>query len=459
MKKSDCEKFEVQVCQKTFLNILQISRDRVTRIAKRHLEAGTLPRENRGGDSTSKKFDEQRTAVRKFIESLKGVESHYCRSKVDSRQYLPCDLNISKLLKMYNDSCDQALTVKRSFFHSIFSKEYNIGFGSPVTDACSKCIELTEKIKSEKDREKKTTLMIEKRIHKLRANAFFQKLKDIEDKMVTFSFDCQKNLVNPKIPDQASYYSRQLYTYNFTIVQGSSKSKMSPKNIFIYTWMEHQHKKGSNEIASAVFHRLSETDLSAYSTIRLCADGCGGQNRNSTMIGMCSYFLFNIAPLNIQSVELVFPVPGHSFLPPDRVFGRIEKQLKKEVTITDPERYINIFKTHGTVMELGKDCVVKDWTTHVGEFFKPVSSWLLKFSLAKLFIITKNQNNNIVLRGELYYNSDIDVSKSILKKGKKLHTFRAETVPVGVPPNPMKLKDVKNILLNISEMSGKNAAI
>lgn len=33
---------------------------------------------------------------------------------------------------------------------------------------------------------------------------------------------------------------------------------------------------------------------------------------------------------NIQSVEIVFPVRGHSFIPPDRVFGLIEKDIKNK---------------------------------------------------------------------------------------------------------------------------------
>src|SRR5258705_9616160 len=120
-------------------------------------------------------------------------------------------------------SVNATLKVKRSFFRSIFTLNYNIGFGSPVTDACSRCMELSENIKSETDASKKKDLIIEHRVHRLRGGAFFKKLQEEKDDMVTFSFDCQKNLVNPKVPDQVAYYSRQIYTYNFTIVQGSSK--------------------------------------------------------------------------------------------------------------------------------------------------------------------------------------------------------------------------------------------
>nr|CAI5831034.1 unnamed protein product [Callosobruchus analis] len=165
----------------------------------------------------------------------------------------------------------------------------NIGFGTPATDV-------------------------------VLVKAFFNKLREESPTMITFSFDCQKNLVNPKVQDQIAYYSRQLYTYNFTVVKGSSHSKLNKENVTIYTWMEHEYRKGSNEIASAVFHTLSSCDLSAYSKIRLCADGCGGQNRNSTMIAMCVYFLKNIAPHNLKCIEIVFPIRSHSFLPSDRVF-------------------------------------------------------------------------------------------------------------------------------------------
>lgn len=105
--------------------------------------------------------------------------------------------------------------------------------------------------------------------------------------MIVLSFDCQKNLVNTKVQDQIAYYSRQLYTYNFTVVRGSSETKLNKNNVFIYTWMEHEFHKGSNEIATAVFHCLARLDLSTYKKIRLSADGCGGQNRNSTMVAMC----------------------------------------------------------------------------------------------------------------------------------------------------------------------------
>nr|XP_022907523.1 uncharacterized protein LOC111419015 [Onthophagus taurus] len=446
VKKCRYEKYKIQVCQQTFLQILHVSKDRVQRICRNHLNTGLMPKENRGGDRISTKFVEKRIAVKRFIENLKCVESHYCRSKTDSRQYLPSGLSISKLWRTYNSNVNSEHHVKRTFFQKIFTNDYNIGFGTPVTDACSKCIELSERIKQEMRPNEKNKLIIEKRVHKLKATAFFKKLQEKKNELITFSFDCQKNLVIPKIPDQIAYFSRQLYIYNFTIVRGSSKSHMNPENVFIYTWMEHEYKKSSNEISSAVFHCLSQVDLSPYSNIRLCADGCGGQNRNSTMIGMCSYFLANVAPPNVKTIELIFPVPGHSYLPSDRIFGRIEKILKKESTIIDPKIYRNIFEEHGTVVQLGKDCEVKDWKLSVKEFLKPVQAWHFKFSQAKRFILSKSQRNLILVSGEVYYNSDTGTAKSLLKRGKTFSYFSPNQIEMRVDLNQKKVGNVRELL-------------
>nr|CAH7758991.1 unnamed protein product [Callosobruchus chinensis] len=54
---------------------------------------------------------------------------------------------------------------------------------------------------------------------------------------------------------------------------------------------------------------------------------------------MLAYWLLNKAPAHMQTLEVVFPIVGHSFLPPDRVlilqgsfkeslWARLEKQSR-----------------------------------------------------------------------------------------------------------------------------------
>ncbi|KAJ8910639.1 hypothetical protein NQ315_012507 [Exocentrus adspersus] len=268
-----------------------------------------------------------------------------------------------------------------------------------ITDVCSTCIELTEMIKRCTDEEEKKNLLTEKRIHKLRANAFFQLLKEDREDLITLSFDCQKNLILPKVPDQTAYYSRQLYLYNFTIVQGTSQSKLTKQNVFSYHWTENEFGKGSNEISSAVFDRLNKIEFNpTVTTVRLMADGCSGQNKNTTLIGMCCKWLSEIAPEHVENVEVIFPVVGHSFLPADRVFGNIEKGIKQLEVITQPETYIELFSKNASVFHLGQNCSVFNWKQTVSDVLRPTGTWHFSFKNTKRFLLKKCKTGNVLIR-------------------------------------------------------------
>lgn len=74
-------------------------------------------------------------------------------------------------------------------------------FGSPRLDICSTCIKLKERMKLELDTKKKHDLLIQRIIHKKKAKAFYDYLKEDDPKVMIISFDCQKNLPLPKVPD------------------------------------------------------------------------------------------------------------------------------------------------------------------------------------------------------------------------------------------------------------------
>lgn len=100
---------------KAFINILGVTKDRLQLIAKRFLETGAMPKELRGGNHQKPIYKGKRAAVRQFIESLNCVESHYCWGK-STRQYLPCNLNITKLFRQYNIQASEDTKVKKTFF-------------------------------------------------------------------------------------------------------------------------------------------------------------------------------------------------------------------------------------------------------------------------------------------------------------------------------------------------------
>ncbi|KAJ8889973.1 hypothetical protein PR048_009478 [Dryococelus australis] len=91
---------------------------------------------------------------------------------------------------------------------TIFNEEFNIGFGSPSVDKCSTCCQLESKISAERSKPEKTNLTLKSKVHKKRAEVFDQKLREEMGRNITFSYDCEKNVALPKIPDQATYYAR-----------------------------------------------------------------------------------------------------------------------------------------------------------------------------------------------------------------------------------------------------------
>lgn len=440
-------KIKVPICQKFFLNIFGIKKYRVEYLMKKFYETGEFPREARGGDRKAIKYADKRNSVHRFIQSLNCIEAHYCRkNKHAERKYLPCELNIKKIFLMFNtDQQNSQMGVKLSYFRHIFNTEYNIGFGTPQTDVCSKCLELREKVKREQDESQKATLIAEKRVHTLRAKSFFENLRETTSGLKIISFDFQKNLPLPKVPDQSCYYSRQLYFYNLAIVEGSSDLPLNKDRVFAYYCTENEFAKNANLVASCVYDRLNHTDKTGITRIRLVADGCGGQNKNSILIGMCCKWL--VENIDVKVIEIIFPVTGHSFMPADRVFGIIEKKLRRNEVILDPKEMSDIISDNATLRKIGVDCPVYDWKTAVKDVLKPTTSWSIQFNQCKRFILRRSkQRDNVLVRGEVFYKSDIAKPQNICKPRKNMKMINQVIIPNKIAVNKAKLNDVKKLL-------------
>lgn len=438
----------VPVCQKAFLGILGLKKGRLQFVLKKFFSTGKSPHDERGGDRKSVKNVGKRQAITNFILKLKCTESHYCRSR-STRQYLPSELSVNKLFSMYNSQANDNLKVKSWLFRSVFNTKFNVGFKRARTDMCSTCLQLNEQIQRASNKNEKSELLIKKRVHNLRAKAFYNYLSDNNEEILILSFDCQKNQVLPKLPDQSTYYSRQLYLFNFTIVVGHSHSKLTPTNVFSYCCTENLFHKDSNLIASLVFDRLNKIDLSKFKIVRLMSDGCGGQNKNSILITMLMYWLEK-APNNIEQVQMIFPVVGHSFIPPDRVFGASEKVIKKQQTIVDPNEYLKIFSSVATVINIEKQCKIFDWKSESRNFIKPPGKWNFRFSYCKRFILQRSKKNkhNVLVKGEENYRTDINKFSNVCQTHKSISMINPIEIKPGesVGLKPLKIRDVNRLL-------------
>ena len=67
------------------------------------------------------------------------------------------------------------------------------------------------------------------------------------------------------------------------------------------------------------------------------------------------------AAARLKLISLYFPVREHSFMPANRVFGRVEKLLRSHAVIKSPEKYWEIYPQIGTVRKLGTDWIMYDY--------------------------------------------------------------------------------------------------
>lgn len=112
--------------------------------------------------------------------------------------------------------------------------------------------------------------------------------------------------------------------------------------------MENQAKRGSAETSSALRDFLSKQTFEPdIKQVRLFADSCAGQNKNAHMMHMLMLWLYEDSPKSIESVVVIFPVRGHSYLPADRVFGQIEKVTRSFSKIKTPTKYYEIYSKKG----------------------------------------------------------------------------------------------------------------
>ncbi|KAK5647822.1 hypothetical protein RI129_002714 [Pyrocoelia pectoralis] len=156
---------------------------------------------------------------------------------------------------------------------------------------------------------------------------------------------------------------------------------------------------------------------------------------------------------NIKKFIKKFPIlekhycRGHSFLPPDRVFALIEKKIRKLDTIIHPEVYYDIFENYGTLKKLGVDWHVQDWKQAAKANLKSPAALHFKINSCKRFVFTISKEENVLVKGEPHYNSDVNQSRGICKRGKKISQIRPQNVELNsVIVNPKKLKNIDELL-------------
>ena len=142
-----------------------------------------------------------------------------------------------------------------------------------------------------------------------------------QDAVDMVPFDFMQNLPTPTLNHNDVFYKHQLWTYVFgihdTVVDCG----------YMYMWDETVARRGSSEVASCLRH-FFETYRTGAKSLVSYSDGCGGQNKNLTILGLYSELqqqgLYDI-------LDHKFLTRGHTFLRNDSDFAQIERRKSNAV--------------------------------------------------------------------------------------------------------------------------------
>lgn len=337
-----------EVCRDMFINNFQITSKRVD-VSLKKFRSGQTLNDQRGQKSggLNKIPDLDVDFIRTLINRLPKYESHYRRDQNSGCQYLKFGMTIQKIYDIYLDDLKtvfgaEKIPVSFGTLKRIFYKYFNLRFKPLKKDTCNRCDILANKIKSCCSAEEMENLLKEKNDHLERAEGLRKQMnKDIlraktDPKFEVLTFDLEKTLPLPRIPTNIVFYKRQLWFYNSGIHQGSNNVG------HCYVWVEGEAGRGAQEVGSCLNKFIKEELKSEVEHLVLWSDCCGGQNRNIKIVLMLKVILASHP--NLKTITLKYLESGHTFLPNDTDFSKIEYQLKFRERIYTAEEYMSVIK-------------------------------------------------------------------------------------------------------------------
>lgn len=228
------------VCTATFCSIIGMKADRLASINKTFFSTCKLKPENQGGDRKSNPEIQQ--SVIDYIKKLYVGDNHYGR-RGTSKQYFPAYDSYSSLKKEREQENRAVCSLQT--FKNVIKSSFNIGFSNPHVNVCFICTEFESRLSVNKD---DASFRTEFKLHRLRALRFHQELRRSkkDPSVLAIVFDMQQNQSLHKFNIGEVYYKRQMWVYNLTFV--IHIQKQNRRNVSIYSWLESERGKGSNEV-------------------------------------------------------------------------------------------------------------------------------------------------------------------------------------------------------------------
>ena len=446
-----------KVCRKAFCSLFAVSNKVVFRLSSL-VAANKTPVDMRGKHRNRGNLVPV-DAVAKIdahIQSFPKKISHYSARNVT---YLESGLNVLKmhelLLLKYPELTG---IVKYEYYLKYFRDNFGYRFGRPQVDVCGTCEDLNMKIKSPVLNENaKRVAAAELMVHKRRTKKFYNKLQEItqlckeREDVMGIVFDYMQNLPLPFIPVQEMFYLRKLWLYVFCIHNVKNNSSK------FYTYHEGIACKGPNEVCSFISDYIDKYIPPEVKELHIFSDACGGQNRNHTV----TRFMMALTMTGrFKVIQQYFPVRGHSYLPCDRNFATVKRQVRRYDRLYSPEQYSSLIanaKKQEPLFEVreikNRDIVnFKDWWPR---YFKKTSKSIgssgatFTISLYRHFIYRSEEKGYLTAFD--FIDGFSKVSFRLMKGNEEVVLPTIKAYSGQVPITAKKLADVRSIVRYIPD--------
>ena len=224
--------------------------------------------------------------------------------------------------------------------------------------------------------------------------------------------------------------------------------KQDKDDVSFYTRGEHEQGKGANSVASALTHFIKDRLTIPHHNIeliRLFSDSCVGHNKNFAVL----LALHMLAAEYKVKFKHYFPARGHSYMPSNRAFGRVEKLLRRKETILMPYEYFAVFSEVGNVLRYGDVWKVCD--------FKALAKTAVKnqpgFRITDAKVLKEMPESSQMTVKNFY--AAVGCQQSILKRESRLSSLVAKELP---PINTVKAVKKRDVL-QLFQALGQNEVV
>lgn len=457
--------YEKVVCKTAFLSLHGITTSRLRRITDLVAEGVICPIDKRGGLNKSTCIpDYLKVQIQEHIQSLPYKISHYGKCGKKTR-YLSIDLNVKIMWKLYlkknepdvylsfGTENEKKPTISYEYYNQFYRDNFNYPFGRPRTDVCSHCEKLTVEINNEQIPAVKAKMKRQLEKHQSKAKQFYNDMKECEllvqeggsehGTSECVVFDYMQNIPYPLMPVSEMFYARKLWLYNIGF------HRLSDGRAFMYPYTELTGKKTPNETLSFLNHFIEHHVDPNIKRLYIFTDACTAQNRNNFV---AKYLHHLLATGRFNYIRHVFPTRGHSYLPCDRDFARVELKKRKQDTVYTPEQWKDVIRRSANYISVENvdESMIKDYKNLLSKWKLPVPA-----------AVNKKEKWRITSYKVFEYSSKTTVRVSSCPTGLDMKTFQyrpQDSITASalkpayeseIPLKPKKAEDIGKYVMSI----------